>query len=188
MHKKLPKYYYFIDTFNKEHIKNLDKNIAIIFRNYEKTLDLKEIIRIKKFCKLTGRKFLIANHVKISIKLDLDGIYLPSFNKCLRINNYAKKTNFIIIGSVHNLYDVSIKHQQGVEAIFIASIFNKKKSYLGFTKFKILKNLIKSKIIALGGINKKNIKKLNMLNVYGFGAISHFDSTKKNGPIKGADF
>ena len=40
MHKKLPKYYYFIDTFNKEHIKNLDKNIAIIFRNYIKNPSL----------------------------------------------------------------------------------------------------------------------------------------------------
>ena len=165
MHKNLPKYYYFIDDFNKEHIKNLNKNIAIIYRSYEKTLNLNEIINIK-----------------ISIKLDLDGVYLPSFNKSLKINNYAKKNNFIVIGSAHNLYDVNIKIMQGVEAIFIASLFNKKKSYLGFEKFKILRNLIRKKVIALGGINKRNLKKLNMLDVYGFAAISYFDRTKKNGP------
>jgi|TARA_B110000971_G_C19897086_1_gene448160 thiamine-phosphate pyrophosphorylase len=182
MHKNLPKYYYFIDDFNKEHIKNLNKNIAIIYRSYEKTLDLNEIINIKKFCRLTGRKFLISNNIKISIKLDLDGVYLPSFNKSLKINNYAKKNNFIVIGSAHNLYDVNIKIMQGVEAIFIASLFNKKKSYLGFEKFKILRNLIRKKVIALGGINKRNLKKLNMLDVYGFAAISYFDRTKKNGP------
>ena len=88
MHKNLPKYYYFIDDFNKEHIKNLNKNIAIIYRSYEKTLDLNEIINIKKFCRLTGRKFLISNNIKISIKLDLDGIYLPSFNKSLKIISF----------------------------------------------------------------------------------------------------
>ena len=97
MHKNLPKYYYFIDSFNKEHIKNLNKNIAIIFRNYTKPLDLNQIIIIKEFCKFTKRKFLISNNVKLALKLNLDGVYLPSFNKSYRINNYLKKTNFIII-------------------------------------------------------------------------------------------
>ena len=96
MHKSLPKYYYFIDSFNKEHIKNLNKNIAIIFRNYTKPLDLNQIIIIKEFCKLTKRKFLISNNVKLALKLNLDGVYLPSFNKSYKINNYLKKTNFII--------------------------------------------------------------------------------------------
>jgi len=174
MHKNLPKYYYFINSFNKEHIKNLNKNIAIIFRNYEKPLNLNEIINIKKFCRLTGRKFLISNHVKTSIKLNLDGVYLPSFNKSLKINNYSKKTNFIVVGSAHNLYEINIKQMQGVKAIFIASLFNKKKSYLGFEKFKILKNFTKKRVVALGGINNENLKKLRMLNLYGFGAITFF--------------
>ena len=77
----------FIDSFNKEHIKNLNKNIAIIFRNYTKSLDLNQIVTIKEFCKLTKRKFLISNIVKLALKLNLDGVYLPSFNKSYKINN-----------------------------------------------------------------------------------------------------
>ena len=174
MHKNLPKYYYFIDSFNKEHIKNLNKNIAIIFRNYTKPLDLNQIIIIKKFCKLTKRKFLISNNVKLALKLNLDGVYLPSFNKSYKINNYLKKTNFIIIGSAHNLNEVKIKEKQGVDAVFLASLFNQKKTYLGIERFKILKNQTKLKTIALGGINQNNIKKLKLLNVFGFAAISYF--------------
>ena len=167
MHKNLPKYYYFIDSFNKEHIKNLNKNIAIIFRNYTKPLDLNQIIIIKEFCKLTKRKFLISNNVKLALKLNLDGIYLPSFNKSYKINNYLKKTNFIIIGSAHNLHEIKIKEKQ---------------TYLGIERFKILKNQTKLKTIALGGLNQNNIKKLKLLNVFGFAAISFFKETKKNGP------
>jgi len=159
MHKNLPKYYYFIDSFNKEHIKNLNKNIAIIFRNYTKPLDLNQIIIIKEFCKLTKRKFLISNNVKLALKLNLDGVYLPSFNKSYKINNYLKKTNFIIIGSAHNLHEVKIKEKQGVDAVFLASLFNKKSTYLGIERFKILKNQTKLKTIALGGLNQNNIKK-----------------------------
>ena len=182
MHKNLPKYYYFIDSFNKEHIKNLNKNIAIIFRNYTKPLDLNQIIIIKEFCKLTKRKFLISNNVKLALKLNLDGVYLPSFNKSYRINNYLKKTNFIIIGSAHNLHEVKIKEKQGVDAVFLASLFNQKKTYLGIERFKILKNQTKLKTIALGGLNQNNIKKLKLLNVFGFAAISFFKEIKKNGP------
>ena len=47
----------------------------------------------------------------------------------------------------------------------------------------ILAKLTKKKIIALGGINKKNLNKLNLLNIYGYSGISLF-SSKKNGPTK----
>ena len=185
MHKNLPKYYYFIDTFEKQHIKNLNINIAIIYRNYNKNLDIEKINVIKKYCKLNKRKFFISNNVKMAIKLDLDGVYLPSFNKSFKINNYPKKKNFIIIGSAHNLKDIKIKEKQGVDAIFLASLFNKKKTFLGMEKFKILKKQTKTKIIALGGINESNIKKIRLLNVFGFAAISFFKEQKKTALKKG---
>ena len=39
-----------------------------------------------------------------------------------------------------------------------------------------------NKCVALGGINKKNIKKIKLTNVIGFAGISFF---KKKAPIKG---
>ena len=120
--------------------------------------------------------------MKLALKLNLDGVYLPSFNKSYKINNYLKKTNFIIIGSAHNLHEVKIKEKQGVDAVFLASLFNQKRTYLGIERFKILKNQTKLKTIALGGLNQNNIKKLKLLNVFGFAAISYFKETKKNGP------
>ena len=185
MHKILPKYYYFIDRFHKEHIKNLDKNIAIIFRKYNKKLNIVEIYKIKKFCKLTGRKFLISNNIKLALKLDLDGVYLPSFNRNTRINIYSKKTKFLVLGSAHNLKEIKIKEKQNVDAIFLASLFKKKKTYLGLKRFKILKSKTLLKVIALGGINENNLKRLGLLDVYGFASISFFSKTKKR-PHKGA--
>ena len=43
--------------------------------------------------------------------------------------------------------------------------------------------LTKKKIIALGGINEKNLKKLKLLDIYGYSGISLFNP-KKNGPTK----
>jgi len=183
MHKDLPKVYYFISKFDKNNIKKLNKNIALIYRNYNKNIDKSLIIQIKKYCKLKKRKFFLSNNFKLAIKLGLDGVYLPSFNNDLKHLNFPKKKNFYIIGSAHNYNEIRTKEVQKVDLIFIASLFNKKKTYLGLNKFMILTRLTKKKIIALGGINKKNLKILNLLNVYGYSGISLFNA-KKNGPTK----
>ncbi len=183
MHTKLPQVYYFINKFDKNNLSKLDKNIALIYRNYNKNLDKSLIIKIKKYCKLSKRKFLLANNIKLALKLRLDGAYLPSFNNDLRHLNYPKKKNFYTIGSAHNYIEIKKKELQKVDIIFIASIFKKKKTYLGLNKFKLLTKLTKKKIVALGGINKRNLKQLNLTNIYGYSGINLF-SAKKNGPQK----
>ena len=38
-------------------------------------------LKLKKYCKKKGYKFFLSNNIKLAIKLDLDGAYIPSFNK-----------------------------------------------------------------------------------------------------------
>ena len=61
---------------------------------------------------------------------------------------------------------------------FLLPCLIKKKTYLGFNKFKNLSKLTKVKIIALGGINKNNLKKISLLKVFGYAGISFFDQKK----------
>ncbi len=116
----------------------------------------------------------MANNIKLAIYLNLDGVYIPSFNKCFSHLAYNLKKDFLIIGSGHNLKDIRIKEVQRVKLIFISSIFKKNKNYLGINKFKNLCNNTKIKIVALGGIHKKNLKKLKLVNCFGFAGISYF--------------
>ena len=182
MHQDLPKIYYFINQFDPNHINQLDKNIALIYRNYKGKIDKKLIIQIKNYCKLNKRKFLLANNWRLAIKLHLDGVYIPSFNKNLNHKSYLLKKNFIVVGSAHNLQEIREKEIQGVQAILISSLFNKNKKFLGINKLKILIKFTKKKIIVLGGINKKNLNKIKLINIYGFAAIDYFNQLKKNGP------
>jgi len=181
MHNNLPKYYHFISKFEKDDIKNLNKNIAIIYRNYNQKIDINLIKSIKNFLKKKKTKFFLANNLKIAIKLNLDGVYIPSFNKSLKINLYSKKKNFIILGSAHNFKEIKIKEKQGAVAIFLAPIFktNKTKKLLGNLRFNMLTKITNKKLIALGGINQKNIQKLRILKAYGFASISFLKNTDK---------
>ena len=64
--------------------------------------------------------------------------------------------------------------------IIISSIFKKNKNYLGLNKFKLISRLTDKKIIALGGLNKTNLKYLNLTDCLGFAGISFFE--QKKGP------
>ncbi len=153
----------------------LKKNIILIYRNYTNKNKIKTIIKIKKFCKKDNRKFIISNNFKLALKLNLDGIYIPSFNKNLNYNNYKVKKKFIIIGSAHNISEIRIKELQNVDEIFISPIFKVKNSrYLGINKLKLLSKYTSKKIIALGGINKKNIMRLKQANISGIAGIDLF--------------
>ena len=170
------KKYYFINKFDTNNINNQDKQTIIIYRNYSsKVQDEKLILKIKKFCKKKSIKFYLSNNIKLALKLDLDGAYIPAFNNSLEHLAYSFKKTFRIIGSAHNLKEIRIKESQNVEKIFLSSLFKKSKNYLGINKLKLLSNLTKKNIVVLGGISKENLKKLKLLNNPEFAGISYFE-------------
>ena len=180
MHNKFLNKYYFINKFNQCHIDKLNKGVTIIFRNYKHKIDQNLIIKIKNYCKKRGNIFLLSNNIKLAIRLDLDGAYIPSFNKDKKHLSYSFKKNFIILGSAHNVYEIRTKELQNIKAICISSIFKKNKNYLGVYKFKLLSLLTERPLIALGGISDTNLKKLSLTRCSGFAGISFFE--QKKGP------
>jgi len=175
MHVNLPRRYYFINKFDTNNIDKLDKNTGIILRNYTTKINLSSIISLKKFCKKKGYKFFLSNNVRLAISLNLDGAYIPSFNKDTKHLSFSIKKKFLMLGSAHNNNEIKLKERQLVKIIFLSSIFKKNKNYLGVNKFKLLSRLTNNKIIALGGVSNKNLKKLKLLNCYGFAGISFFE-------------
>tara|TARA_B100000795_G_scaffold259779_1_gene235049 strand:- start:486 stop:1013 length:528 start_codon:yes stop_codon:yes gene_type:complete len=175
MHNELPNKYYFINKFDTNYIDKQDRHTALIYRNYTNKIEKRLILKIQKYCRKRGNKFLLSNNIELAIHLNLDGAYIPSFNKNFKHLSYSYRKNFITIGSAHNLKEIKIKERQKVQAIFLSSIFKKNKNFLGVNKFRLLTLLTKKKIIALGGISKTNIKKLNLISCFGFAGISFFE-------------
>ena len=87
------------------------------------------------------------------------------------------------MGSAHNLKEIRVKEKQKVSRIFISSIFKDNKNYLGLNRFKLISNLSKIQIIALGGISKSNLKLVNLTKSTGIAGISYFENKKKR-PLK----
>ena len=170
------KKYYFINKFDTNNIDRQDKQTVIIYRDYtSKRIDETLVIKIKEYCKKKGFKFFLSNNIHLAIKLDLDGLYIPAFNKSFKHLAFSYKKRFKIIGSAHNLKEIKIKEKQMVEAIFLSSLFKRNKNFLGLNKFKLLAKLTKKEVVALGGVSKNNFKKLYLTNYSSFAGISFFE-------------
>ena len=144
--------------------------------------------KIKRICKKFNVKFLINDDVYLAKQLDADGCHLGQ--KDMNISDARKLIGNKIIGiTCHNsikLAKIGIKN--GADYLAFGA-FNSSKTKK--TKFKASINLLKTAskitktpIVAIGGINSDNYKKL-LLNKANFLAISGYIwNNKKLKPIE----
>ena len=144
--------------------------------------------KIKKICKKFNVKFLINDNVFLVKKLNADGCHLGQKDmKLLKARKLMK--NKIIGITCHNSIKLAKKaFESGASYIaFGAFYFSKTKK----TKYKASLRLLKSMrkltnapIVAIGGINSDNYKKL-LLNKANFLAISSYIwNNKKLKPVE----
>ena len=133
--------------------------------------------KIKKICKKFNVKFLINDDVYLAKQLDADGCHLGQ--KDMNINEARKLIGNKIIGiTCHNsikLAKIGIKNGADYLAFgaFNLSITKKTKYKASIDLLKKARKITKTPIVAIGGINSKNYKKL-LLNKANFLAISGY--------------
>ena len=133
--------------------------------------------KIKKICKKYNVKFLINDDVVLSKKLDADGCHLGQ--KDMNIFEARKLIGKKIIGiTCHNsikLANIAAKNKADYIAFgaFYSSKTKKVKYIAPIRILKKVRKIIKTPIVAVGGINSSNYKKL-LLNKANFLAISGY--------------
>ena len=86
-----------------------------------------------------------------------------------------------MLGSAHNIKEINQKIRQKVDYLFISPIFKitKKKKFLGIVRFNILSQKFNRNIVALGGINKDNLRMIKNIKNYSFASISYIKNIIK---------
>ena len=144
-------------------------------QNFKKKLLIGK--KIKKICKKYDVKFLINDDVNLSKKLNADGCHLGQ--KDMNIFEARKLIGKKIIGiTCHNSIKlVNIAVNNKADYIALGAFYSsktKKVKYRAPTRIlKQVRKIIKTPIVAIGGINSSNYKKL-LLNKANFLAISGY--------------
>ena len=143
--------------------------------SFEKKLTIGK--KIKRICKKFNVKFLINDNVLLAKRLNADGCHLGQ--KDMGLVRAKKILNKKIIGiTCHNSIKLAkIATKNKADYLAIGAFYNSKTKK---TKFKAKLNLLKkikkitkTPVVAIGGINSQNYKKL-LLNKANFLAISGY--------------
>jgi len=177
INKSKYQYYFFSNELNKNIIKNIlkVKNISYVYTSEEHKHD--NVYTIRNFCKKNHINFIISNNINLAIKIKANGIYIPAND---RHNSIKYKRFNEIIGTAHNQLDFFFKERQKCKKIFLSPLFHNPKyssnKIIGTVRFNLISLNWKLKKLALGGINNKNIKKIDSINgITGFGFRRLFD-------------
>ena len=178
------KYFLIIESIKDLDVKKIKKRnkFSVIYRNNKKRENINDLGKFRKLCKLKGIKFFVANDFKLSVYLKADGIYLSAYNTSLKYL-HLKKTKYQLIGSAHNLKEITMKIKQGCNLILLSKLFlvnyDKKSPFLGIVKFNY--NLkINENLIPLGGISINKLNSLKKVNCKGFALLSEIKKKPAN--------
>jgi thiamine monophosphate synthase len=157
-------YYIFIEELNERIIKNIINLKRRKFRLIIIILD-KNFLIISKFAKKHHISFLVKDNIKLAKQLNARGIFLTNKNKILR-SNIKEATKLEVVGSAHNQHEYYIKEKQNCSTIMLSPIFYNNKyspnKILYVPRFNLITLNWKRNIAALGGINSKNLKQVNL--------------------------
>ena len=156
------------------------KKVSFFQLRLKKTNFKKKLIigkKIKKICRKFNTKFIVNDDVYLAEKLSSDGIHIGQ--KDVNINKARKLIGKKIIGvTCHNSIKLAKKAIKNKADYIALGAFNssktKKVKYKATIKLlKKVRKITKRPIVAIGGINSDNYKKL-LLNKANFLAISGY--------------
>jgi len=178
--------------FNEDLKKILNTGKVALFQLRLKKYSLKQKIgigkKIQQICKKNGVKFLINDDPALSKKLNADGCHLGQ--KDMDIKNAKKIIGNKIIGvTCHNSIELAkAAIRESANYIAFGAFFSTTTKNVKFkANIKILnkiKKLTKTPIVAIGGINFDNYKKLLLNNANLLAISSYVWNNKKYKPLE----
>jgi thiamine-phosphate pyrophosphorylase len=180
------KFFFFTSTLNDIIKKNHNKlkNLSIIYKTEKNNLNINDFLKIKDFCKKKKIKIYFPDNLKMAIRLGADGLFISSTNN--KIYQPYKKL-FKFLGAVHSQKEFYFKSKQKCDCIFLSPVFKTDKysnnKILGLVKFNLISLHWKTNLIALGGINEGNLRKIILTKSCGLGFVSWMKDLKIKKPV-----
>lgn len=126
-----------------------------------------------------GLVFLVGADLALAKEVGADGLHLPEWALLRSVSKLDFDDNWLVTASVHNIRALRRAETFSVDALFLSAAFQTKshpgKTGLGIHRLKRLASQTKLPFYPLGGISKKNLKRIpKMPNMAGVAGISFF--------------
>lgn len=156
------------------------KGGATFIQLREKELDeayfLEEAKELKKLCKEYQVPFVINDNVEIALTMDADGVHVGQSD--MEAGNVREKLgeDKIIGVSAHTVEEAVLAQKRGADYLGVGAVFpTGSKADAEDVRYETLKEICQAvdiPVIAIGGIQKENVKELSGSGICGIAVIS----------------
>lgn len=156
---------------------------AVIVRERDPASLEKLVRRLRPLCRQRGIALIIANDIRLALRVDADGVHFAERNLSARLARFLstrRRRRLLVTASAHNARAVLKACKLDVDAILVAPVFATKSHpgsvSLGAIRFAGIISKSKARlrgrtIIALGGVAPQNANRLIAAGANGFAAI-----------------
>ncbi|MFN3966675.1 MAG: thiamine phosphate synthase [Endomicrobiia bacterium] len=179
-------------TDSIDNLEDICKGKADIVQLRVKNISDREIFllgkRIKEIVKRYNVLFFINDRIDIALSLGADGVHvgqddLPVKELKRLLRGYSRIRNFIIGVSTHSISEAIQAEKDGADYISFGPIFKSptkpELKPVGLDLLKEVRQKVKIPVVAIGGINEKNIEEIKKTGVNSVAVISAI-SRKQN--------
>jgi thiamine-phosphate pyrophosphorylase len=134
-------------------------------------------LAMKKLCARAGIAFIVNDRIDVALAADADGVHLGQDDFPIEMARKLMGSNKIIGGSAGNIEEALKCAAEGANYIGFGPVFptDSKEDAGPATGIEVMKNLseiISLPIIAIGGVNSKNIAEIISAGAHGVAVIS----------------
>lgn len=173
------------DTFYTHIEESLEGGVTFL-QLREKNLDtdsfFKEAIKIKELCKKYNLPFIINDNVEIALKSNADGIHVGQDDMNAKEVRKLIGNDKILGISVQTVEQALLAQEQGANYLGVGSIFTTTSKddakNVSINTLKEICNAVNIPVVAIGGIDKDNIKQLSKTGINGIAVISAIYANK----------
>ena len=167
-------------------VKQAIKSGVTIFQLREKHTDYEHFkkiaLAIKPICKEYNVPLIINDNVKLAKEIDADGVHLGQDDLDIKAAREYLGADKIIGVSAHNVEEAQAAENGGADYLGSGAAFvTSTKTDAGAIDHKVLADIahsVKIPVVAIGGINKENISKLEGLGLDGVAVVSAIFAAK----------
>ncbi|MDZ4738664.1 MAG: thiamine phosphate synthase [Alphaproteobacteria bacterium] len=152
-----------------EAVRALPRGSAVVVRHREARAREALALGLRVVCDARGVKLLIADDVKLAVRLRADGVHLPQAR--MAKVGVARAQFGLVTVSAHDRAAVARACVLGADAVFVSPVFatasHAERGALGVVRFAAMSAGCACPVYALGGIDANSINRLGGLRLAG---------------------
>ena len=161
-------------------INSLPKGAGLIFRHYAHPARTDLACRVVTACRKSSLKCLIAGDPEIARKSGADGLHLPEYQLTWARYPAFRPQNWLITGAAHSAFSLHRAEALNLDAVLLSPVFPTAShpggKALGLMNFMKLCRTSSIPVIALGGVQAHQARRLKLAGAAGLAGISLFST------------